>query len=394
MTMRGATADMQADRRQDLVAFCLVVTCLGGAFAVAASVQSSLVLGAQSVWLRGSDAAPVVELVLRVVVNLVTVLLVLAVGLLLRVVDRPVRSWPARVVATALVAIAARTGMQLAVGLYTPGRLAPALSDALVTGLMALVILGVACGAVLLQRRTRRAERARVRQAAQAAEALAAVQEDELRMRRRIADGLHGSVQNQLVLIDARLGAVEASVPVDQRAELERVRRELDRLRQDEIRALSSAALPEGIDRGAVAAIRAMLARVPDPIAVEFRVDDRARAAEGVEGSALTDNARLLLVRAAEEALTNALRHGRATRLEVAVTAEDGWIALRFDDDGIGMDPAATLSGLGRLRERFARSGGALEVVGRPAGGVSLSARLPAPRSTGPQADAVARATR
>jgi signal transduction histidine kinase len=364
-----------ADRRQDVRAFRIVVTILGATMALGATVQGAAVVGSAGTWFQGDTA---LGWLLRAAVNLATVVVILLAVAVARVLDQRPVLWPAWIVLISILAAAGRAALELAVGLGDLDPAGPMISDAILTALVCVIVLISGFGTVLLQRRARETERRHLRQIAQATEALALVQQDELRVRRQIADGLHGSVQNRLVLIGATLEAIAARLPEPERAEIELVRESLDGLREHEVRVLSAAVFPDAFDRGAIAAIRAMLARVPATIAVDVLVDGRADEVEG-PSRLLSEEDRLHLVRAAEEALTNSLRHGRATRLSVAITADDDRILLRFDDDGRGLDPAATFSGIARLQTRFARAGGGLELSDGTAGGVSLRAWLPIP---------------
>ncbi|MEV6327744.1 GAF domain-containing protein [Streptomyces sp. NPDC051909] len=66
------------------------------------------------------------------------------------------------------------------------------------------------------------------------------------------------------------------------------------------------------------------------------------------------------------EALTNVARHARARHAEVAVVAEGGTLAVTVSDDGIGIPPGGSRSGLRNLAERAARLGGELTIHARP----------------------------
>jgi signal transduction histidine kinase len=77
------------------------------------------------------------------------------------------------------------------------------------------------------------------------------------------------------------------------------------------------------------------------------------------------------------EALTNAVRHSRAMRADVAAVEEDGWLRISIADDGIGgADPGAG-TGLGGLVDRLAALGGSLVVVSPPGGGTLVRGALP-----------------
>ncbi|MEH1100010.1 sensor histidine kinase [Micromonospora sp. CPCC 205561] len=78
--------------------------------------------------------------------------------------------------------------------------------------------------------------------------------------------------------------------------------------------------------------------------------------------SAVPDAVRPELTAVLREALSNAVRHARATRVEVAVRVDAGRVSLTVTDDGVGCDPAAARGGLVNLRERAERHDGEFEV--------------------------------
>jgi two-component system NarL family sensor kinase len=95
----------------------------------------------------------------------------------------------------------------------------------------------------------------------------------------------------------------------------------------------------------------------------------------------LHPDVRLLLFRAAQEALTNVWRHARAGHVHMTLTADDA-IRLTVEDDGIGLTPgsdmkAGSLGVLG-MRERFGALGGGFSLGPSPHGGARLAAWLPA----------------
>lgn len=83
-----------------------------------------------------------------------------------------------------------------------------------------------------------------------------------------------------------------------------------------------------------------------------------------------------VLAMVAREALTNVLRHARATRCDVRVGHDGGAWVLEVRDDGHGrLGPAG--NGLAGVRERIEALGGHVDVTGGD--GVRLVARLPGP---------------
>ncbi len=84
-----------------------------------------------------------------------------------------------------------------------------------------------------------------------------------------------------------------------------------------------------------------------------------------------------LLVRAAQELLTNVAKHARARAVAVAVAADERTVELSVTDDGRGARNPALGHGLQGLRERAEAAGGRLDVESPAAGGFGVRMRLP-----------------
>jgi signal transduction histidine kinase len=89
----------------------------------------------------------------------------------------------------------------------------------------------------------------------------------------------------------------------------------------------------------------------------------------------------------ARESVSNALRHGGATRVTVAVHRDGATLRLTVEDDGFGFAPGEPGSAEGRqgfglrsMRERAELLGGELRVTSAPGAGTSLEAVLPISR--------------
>ncbi|MEV1116481.1 sensor histidine kinase [Actinosynnema sp. NPDC049800] len=80
--------------------------------------------------------------------------------------------------------------------------------------------------------------------------------------------------------------------------------------------------------------------------------------------------------RIVQEALTNTLRHARASRAEVLVRNDSGVLELEVRDDGRGGVPAFG-RGITGMRERAALLGGTVDAGPLPDGGFRVHARLP-----------------
>lgn len=292
--------------------------------------------------------------------------------------------------AIAAIASAARLAAQLNLGVYQ----APGIETWLTELLSALTVVAVSDGMGVRYMTSRRKLRQQVRVAAangtQVQLALQALQHEEIRVRREVAEGLHGSLQQRLVLITARIDNVlshfaDRTVSEADAIALRQVRGDLEVVREGDVREMSRLLYPDAIEIGLVPAVRSLLGRLPASIGTRLVVSDAVRRLDDPAAPSLTQTERLLAVRVVEEAVTNALRHGGATRLDVVVREEAGRLQLVVTDNGQGYDPAATdrneRSGLARLGDRLTIVGGSLDTASTPGAGATVTAWLPIARA-------------
>jgi signal transduction histidine kinase len=127
--------------------------------------------------------------------------------------------------------------------------------------------------------------------------------------------------------------------------------------------------------RGLVDALRALADEVRARSSAPPAITVRGPATEPPPAVALG------LYHIAREALTNAVRHARASRVAVEVARRGGRVRLRVADDGVGFDPSrapADRFGLVGMRER-ARLLGATLRIGRGADGRGTTVTVSVP---------------
>ncbi len=187
--------------------------------------------------------------------------------------------------------------------------------------------------------------------------------------RRRIGRNLHDGAQQRLMNVALGLQrgtSLIAADPDEARRTLEAALREV-RTTLVDLRDLASGIHPSILtNRGLAAAVDALTATTPFPVAVAI---PERRFPPLVESAAYFTIA---------EALANVAKHAAAGRAAVAVVADDGGVTVRIDDDGRGGARIADGRGLEGLRDRVRAAGGELTVGPGPGGrGTTVAATLP-----------------
>ncbi|MFE5126430.1 GAF domain-containing sensor histidine kinase [Streptomyces sp. NPDC056669] len=196
--------------------------------------------------------------------------------------------------------------------------------------------------------------------------------------RARLAHELHDAVSQKLFSL--RLTAQAATALVDR--DPGRAKDELQQIAllaaeaTDELRSAVVELRPAALDEdGLVATLR-----------TQVQVLDRAHTAQvtfachGVRALPAAQEGAVL--RVAQEALHNALRHADARQVDVTLTRHGQGARLRVTDDGTGFDPSAVRRagrhlGLVSMRDRAGGVGGALTVESAPGKGTVIEMEVP-----------------
>jgi signal transduction histidine kinase len=206
----------------------------------------------------------------------------------------------------------------------------------------------------------RAAQEARIRRAETGRVAAVDSAESE---RRRIERDLHDGAQARLVSLALDLGTARDQFDSDPDAARALVAHAHDEAKaalrelRDLVRGIHPVILE---DRGLDAALSAVVARAPLPVALEVDVEPRPPA--------IVESTAYFVV---SEALANVARHSEATNAAVSVVCDGDSMIVEIRDNGTGAADETTGSGLVGLRDRVAAVDGTLEVTS-PAGGPTL----------------------
>ncbi|GAA4244550.1 hypothetical protein GCM10022255_008040 [Dactylosporangium darangshiense] len=198
--------------------------------------------------------------------------------------------------------------------------------------------------------------------------------------RRRIERDLHDGVQQRLVSLGLQLRLAEDLVPGDLDEIKARLSRASDGLStafkdlQEISRGIHPAILSQG---GLGPALKTLARRCPIP--VTLNPGARRRLPACVEVAAYY---------AVSEALTNAVKHARATAIDIDIDLDGEALVLSIHDDGVGGADPVLGSGLVSLTDRVEALGGQLQVTSPAGGGTSVLVKLPTEADCSPQVDA------
>jgi signal transduction histidine kinase len=186
--------------------------------------------------------------------------------------------------------------------------------------------------------------------------------------RRRIERDLHDGAQQRLVSIGLALRHTQHVLGPDGDPD---VNRTLDdavaeiTVAIDELRELAHGLRPAHLDTGLGPALRDLARRAPLPVQVVANGD---RYPIEIETAAYFT---------ACEALTNAVKHARATKIELRATRERSRLVVAIVDDGVGGAVAQNGSGLAGLADRVAAHGGSLRIKSDAGQGTTVVAEFP-----------------
>lgn len=199
------------------------------------------------------------------------------------------------------------------------------------------------------------------------ARALAAEEEE----RHRIARELHDEVGQQLTVVLLGLKQVQQRAPAELVEELELVR-ESARAGLDDVRRVARELRPGVLDD---LGLHSALAALATGFSAHGGATVRRSIAPGLP--ALPPATELVVYRVAQEALTNAARHARATSVELTLQRLGDRVVLGVEDDGCGLPAGASGAGVRGMRERARSVGGVLELTGSPGKGTRVRLSVP-----------------
>jgi signal transduction histidine kinase len=194
--------------------------------------------------------------------------------------------------------------------------------------------------------------------------------------RRRLARELHDETGQALTSILLGLRAMEDAKSDEQmRVAAAQLRELVVRTLQD-VRQLAVELRPKALDDfGLIAALERLVETWTEQTGIGAELEARLTAR-------LPPEIETALYRIVQEALTNIVKHARASRVSIVLSERARAVTVVIEDDGIGFEPqSARDDGLGLIgmRERVALVGGRLQIESREGAGTTLLVEVPLP---------------
>lgn len=207
--------------------------------------------------------------------------------------------------------------------------------------------------------------------------------EREESVRRDIAELLHGRVQSRLVVTGHRLQEARELLARDpQRAAelLATAQKELEEVRETDVRRASHLLHPSIIRVGLIPALYDLLERFRGPMDVEVDIDPQVAELDRADGPGIPEAVRLAAYRVLEEALNNVHNHAGAAKVRISVYLRpDHILELTVEDDGRGLAAEGPKLGLGLavIAARVLDLKGDWSISPAPGSGTRLTAWFP-----------------
>ncbi|MHC3469415.1 sensor histidine kinase [Streptomyces sp. 7R007] len=187
---------------------------------------------------------------------------------------------------------------------------------------------------------------------------------------RRTARDLHDGAQQRLVSLMIGLRLAREMMPGEETAVTELLEESITNAQSaiDELRELARGIYPLSLTvKGLAGAVEDLASRCPVPAVVDNRCERRF-------ASSVESNAYFIVA----EAVTNAVKHAQASRIDISLELTDGALRIRVSDDGVGgVEGTAAGSGLTGLADRVAAFDGTVDLASPRGKGTSILVRIP-----------------
>lgn len=194
----------------------------------------------------------------------------------------------------------------------------------------------------------------------------------QIEERNRLAREIHDTLGHALTGIVTGLEACMELILIAPEAVKNQLESIADVARQGmtDVRRSVKALRPDTLEKMKLdAAVESMIERISTSTKVKINYDC------DVDLSRFSGDEEEIIYRIFQESITNAMRHGKATEIDISVKQHGGMLTIKISDNGIGCDNIKSGFGLYHMRERLEMLRGTLECDGSD--GFTVTAHMP-----------------
>lgn len=193
--------------------------------------------------------------------------------------------------------------------------------------------------------------------------------------RQRLSRELHDGIGQSLIAIKLQLEHAEEMGHSQMRASIDVSKGMIDQT-IDEVRRVTNALLPAALNEfGLITALRARCEEMANHAGLKINFENYGSI------DRLDNKSKTYLYRIAQEAITNTIKHARATELSISISRQDADVLMVVSDNGKGFifDPVsfAHRNGLQNIRERVTLLDGTFDLLSSPGEGTTLKISIP-----------------
>lgn len=193
--------------------------------------------------------------------------------------------------------------------------------------------------------------------------------------RQRLSRELHDGIGQSLIAIKLQLEHAEEMGHSQMRASIDISKGMIDQT-IDEVRRVTNALLPAALNEfGLITALRARCEEMATHAGLKVHFENSGSI------DRLDNKSKTYLYRIAQEAITNTIKHARATELSISIRRLEADVLMVVSDNGKGFifDPVsfAHRNGLQNIRERVTLLAGTFDLMSSPGEGTTLKISIP-----------------
>jgi signal transduction histidine kinase len=193
--------------------------------------------------------------------------------------------------------------------------------------------------------------------------------------RQRLSRELHDGMGQSLIAIKLQLESAGNQSHSQMRASVDVAKGMID-LTIDEVRRVTNALIPAALNEfGLITALRTRCEEMANTAGIKVTFENTGSV------DRLDNKSKTYLYRIAQEAITNTIKHARATQLDIKLQRTGQEVSLLVIDNGKGFifDPVcfAHRNGIQNMRERVALLNGTFDLNSQPNTGTTIRVTIP-----------------